>query len=115
MLSLILRCWVLVAVLLAGLGTPWWSHAQTADAAPALAQNEDCHDHEEPPVEVPPAHTHDGSCAGMACECGCVLPPLLVADRQMLPAPRPGARTAHERSVDTPRPATSAPFRPPIA
>lgn len=113
MLTLALRCWLLVAVLLAGLGTPWWVQAGSMPAV-ETAQSEGCHESSGTDQERPLPHRHDGSCDGLLCDCGCVLPPLLLAARAIPPAILLAPDPSREQTVDTPLSPVGAPFRPPI-
>jgi hypothetical protein len=140
MLALAFRCWLLVSLALGALGTPWWavagdaaqaSHAATSTLAgmadahgdPIAQAGHDCHDRgasttsddtRPVPQPMPTGHPHGSDCDGALCDCGCVLPPLLIPARIALPAgsPLPAPRLAALPALHAP--ALNTPFRPPI-
>lgn len=140
MLSLAFRCWLLLSLALGALGTPWWAVAgtqgQSSANGPVTAQTaaidsraamagtgRDCHGPNKAAATgnvstdgqpAPNGNLHGHDCDGALCDCGCVLPPLLMPTLLALPAgiAPPAPRLASLPALHSP--ALNTPFRPPI-
>jgi hypothetical protein len=140
MFALAFRCWLLLSLAFGALGTPWWAVAATQghpsvngpnatqeaaiDSTSAMAgTHHDCHGKDDDVAtgqtmaaegSAPNGSPHGHDCDGALCDCGCVLPPLLIPSLLALPAgiAPPAPRLAALPALHSP--ALNTPFRPPI-